>query len=73
MDFSDPTFLFASLIWGSVASGYVIYGMKQRSVVPFVAGVLMTVASFFASSALIMSLISIGLMVAAYWVGKNYF
>ena len=53
----DTNALFASLFWGSVGVGYFVYGKKQRSWVPAVGGLLMIVVSYFASSALVMSLI----------------
>ena len=64
-------FLFASLIWGSVGVGYFIYGKRQSSWVPMVGGVLMIAASYFTGSALVMSLICIGLMVAMYGLLKR--
>ena len=64
-------FLFASLIWGSVGVGYFIYGKRQNSWVPMVGGVLMIAASYFTGSALVMSLICIGLMVAMYVLLKR--
>ena len=64
-------FLFASLIWGSVGFGYFIYGKRQRSWVPMVGGLVMIGASYFAGSALLMSLIGIGLMAAIYVLLKR--
>ena len=64
-------FLFASLIWGSVGVGYFIYGKRQSSWVPMVGGVLMIAASYFTGSALVMSLICIGLIVAMYVLLKR--
>ena len=64
-------FLFASLIWGSVGVGYFIYGRKQGSWVPMLGGVLMIGASYFAGSAVLMSLICIGLMAAIYMLLKR--
>ena len=58
----NTNFLFASLIWGSVGVGYFIYGKKQGSWVPMTGGILMIVVSYFVGSALLMSLISIGLI-----------
>jgi hypothetical protein len=51
------SFLWASVIWGAIGSGYVMYGWKQKSMVPFAAGVIMSVAACFAP-ALPMTLIS---------------
>src|ERR1041385_4269275 len=66
-------FLFASLICGSIGVGYFIYGKRQSSWVPMVGGVLMIAASYFSGSALIMSLICIGLMAAIYVLLKRGF
>ncbi len=68
MELSDSSFLFASLIWGSVGFGYFIYGKKQQSFVPMVGGVLILVASYLASSAWVMSLLSIGLILTVHWL-----
>ena len=64
-------FVFASLIWGSVGVGYFIYGRRQRSCVPMLGGVLMIGASYFAGSAVLMSLMCVGLMVAIYMLLKR--
>lgn len=65
------SFLFASLIWGSVGFGYFIYGKKQASWPPMAAGLLMMVASYFAGSALLMTLICLVLAVAVYFLLKQ--
>ena len=67
----NTSFLFASLIWGSVGFGYFIYGKKQSSWPPMAAGLLMMVASYFAGSALLMSIISLALIVAVYFLLKR--
>lgn len=67
----NTNFLFASLIWGSVGSGYFIYGKKQASWPPMAAGLLMMVASYFAGSALLMTLICLALAVAVYFLLKQ--
>jgi hypothetical protein len=36
----SASFLFASLLWGSVGFGYFIYGKKQQSLSPMVGGIL---------------------------------
>ena len=67
----DPNFLFASLIWGSIGIGYFIYGKKQQSIVPLIGGVLMITSSYFVGSALMMSVICLGLMAAVYVLLRN--
>jgi hypothetical protein len=67
----SASFLFASLIWGSVGFGYFIYGKKQASWAPMIAGVLMMAGSYFVSSAVLMSLLSIGLILGVYFLLKR--
>ena len=71
MNFLDANFLFASLIWGSIGVGYFIYGKRQQSAIPLIGGILMVTASYFAGTALMMSLICIGLMAAVYFLLRN--
>ncbi len=66
----NTNFLFASLIWGSVGVGYFIYGKKQSSWVPMTGGILMIAVSYF-FSALMMSLISIGIIAAIHALLKR--
>jgi hypothetical protein len=67
----NTNFLFASLIWGSVGVGYFIYGKKQSSWPAMAAGVLMVAISYFAGSALVMSLVCLGLIAAVYFLLKQ--
>ena len=67
----NTSFLLASLLWGSVGVGYWIYGKKQREMIPMIGGVLMIAGSYFVSSWFLMSLLSIALMVAVYWLVKQ--
>jgi len=67
----NASFLFASLLWGSVGFGYFIYGKKQNSWVPMVGGIIMIVASYFAGTALLMSLISIAIVFAVWFLLKE--
>ena len=59
------------MIWGSVATGYLIYGWKQKAVMPLAGGAAMMAASFFIGSALLMSLVCVALMAAVYWLAKQ--
>jgi hypothetical protein len=67
----DQHYLWASLVWGTIASGYLIYGWKQRVMIPFVAGLVMTVASIFITGALLMSLACAAIMFAVWWLLKQ--
>ena len=67
----SASFLFASLVWGSVGLGYFIYGKKQQCVSPMVGGILMMLASYFIGSALLMSLACLGIAGAVYFLVKS--
>jgi hypothetical protein len=58
-----PSFLFASLIWGSIGIGYFVYGKRQQSLAPMIGGILMVAVSYFCTTALVMSLLGIGCIV----------
>jgi hypothetical protein len=67
----SASFLFASLLWGSVGFGYFIYGKKQGSWIPMVGGIIMIAASYLAGTALLMSLISVGIIAAVWFLLKE--
>jgi hypothetical protein len=67
----NENFLLASMIWGSIATGYLIYGWKQKAVMPLAGGAAMMVASIFISSVTMMSLVCIVLMAAVYWLARQ--
>jgi len=67
----NANFLFASLFWGSVGFGYFIYGKKQSSWVAMVGGALMMVLSYFVSSALLMSVVCLGVILGVYLLIKR--
>ncbi|MBU6411074.1 MAG: hypothetical protein KGR98_11870 [Verrucomicrobia bacterium] len=64
-------FILASLFWGTVAGGYLIFGWKQRSMIPFFAGLVMTAMSFVVSSALLMSAACLVVMWTVWWLLKQ--
>lgn len=65
---TSESFLWASLLWGGVAGGYLVYGWRQKSGIPLAAGAAMTLMSFIGPNALVMSLVSVGIMVANWWL-----
>jgi hypothetical protein len=62
--------IFAGMFWGTVGTGYLIYGWKQRSMIPLFAGIAMNVVVFFVG-ALPMSLICVALMVGVWWLVRQ--
>ena len=71
MDLLNQHYLWASCIWSAIASGYLIYGWRQRALLPFLGGLAMTAASFFIVSALLMSLACVALMFITHWLMKQ--
>ena len=71
MDLLNGSYLFASLIWGSIGMGYFIYGKKRPSIHSAIGGIVMIAMSYVISSALWMSLASIAVMVAVYYLAKR--
>ncbi len=59
--------LLASLIWGAIGSGFMLYGKKQRATVPWFGGIALVAISYFAETALLMSLLCSGLLLAMYF------
>jgi hypothetical protein len=43
----NESFLWASMLWGAIAGGYLIYGWRQKSGIPLAGGAAMTLASCF--------------------------
>ena len=67
----STSFLFASLIWGSVGVGYFIYGKKQQTLSPMIGGIVMIIVSYFIGSAFLMSLLCLGIVGAVYFFVKR--
>jgi hypothetical protein len=67
----DEHYIWASFLWGTIASGYIIYGWRQRAAIPFLGGAVMTAATFFIFSALWLSLASIAIMFAVWWLLRH--
>jgi hypothetical protein len=64
--------LIASLIWGSIGTGFAIFGWKQKSLVPLAGGIALIAISYFIGSALWMSVVAV-LLIAAIIGLRNRF
>ncbi len=68
----SPTALVASIFWSIIGFAYSMYGKKQQAMIPRFGGIgMMVVPCFCSNSALIMSLINIGIAAGVYWL-RNY-
>lgn len=59
----DTAFLLWGLLFGSIGLGFVIYGKKQRAVMPLICGVALMVYPYFAPNTIV--LIGLGTVLAA--------
>jgi len=66
----NENFLLANCVWGSVATGYLIYGWKQRTLIPFLGGLAMMAVSCL-TPALTMTVASIAIMFAVWWLLRH--
>jgi hypothetical protein len=55
------------LLFGSIGLGYLIYGRKQRAVVPLLCGLALMVFPYFVSSNILMVAIGLVLMAIPYF------
>ena len=62
----------ASILWallfGSVGSGFFIYGKKQQAGVPLVCGLILIILPYFVSSTLVLVLLGVMLIAVPYFV-----
>ena len=67
----DGSFIWASMLWGTVAGGYLIYGWRQKAGIPLAAGAAMTFMSFIGPNALVMSLVCLSVVGLTWWLLKQ--
>ena len=66
----DPLSLFASVVWGSVGLGFLIYGRKRRRPVPAIGGIALMAVSYFMKP-MTLSLSGIAIIAAIYYLSKR--
>jgi hypothetical protein len=67
----SASYLFASCFWGSVGLAYTLYGRRQRSLIPFIAGITMIGIAYLIGSAIWMSLVCVALVAGVYVLLKR--
>jgi hypothetical protein len=60
--------LFWGLLFGSIGLGFLIYGRKQRAVVPLVCGLALMVFPYFVSNSVLLVAIGVALMAIPYFL-----
>ena len=59
----NTSLLFLGLLFGSIGTGYCVYGRRQSAVVPFLCGVLLIGIPYFIAS--VAALVVVGVVLAA--------
>lgn len=67
----DTTFLLASMVWGTIGAGCLVYGKKQAAAPALVAGLALVVASTVIHSALLLSALSLLCLTGMAWAIKR--
>lgn len=71
MNFDSGT-LIASLLWGAVGSAFFIFGKSRSEPVTLFGGIAVIALSYFADSALIMSLFGAALVAGILWLRRRF-
>ena len=64
----DTSSLLWGLLFGSIGLGFLIYGRKQRAVVPLVCGLALMIFPYFVSNTILLITIGMVLIVIPYFV-----
>jgi len=64
----DTGLLIWSMIFGSIGLGFFLYGKKQRSVVPFAAGIALFIFPYFMPNLLVMLVVGTVICAIPYFV-----
>ncbi|MEI7732051.1 MAG: amino acid transport protein [Verrucomicrobiota bacterium] len=67
----DANYLWASVIWSAVGMGYFVYGKRQQALGPLFGGIFIMGASYFITSAAGLSALSLAIMAAIYFLGRD--
>lgn len=67
----DINFLLASMVWGTVGTGCLVYGKKQAAAPALVAGLALISLSWFIRSPLLLSVLSLLCLSGMVWATKR--
>jgi hypothetical protein len=57
-----------ALLFGSIGLGYLVYGRRQRAVVPLICGLLLMIYPYFVSSTILLVAFGVVLMAIPYFI-----
>ena len=64
----SPASLVLQLLLSAAGAGYLVYGKKRRSTVPFVCGFVLMIFPYFVSNTILLLIIGVALMAVPYFV-----
>jgi len=68
MNSVDAAALLWGLLFGSIGFGFVLYGLKQRAVVPLICGLALMMFPYFVSNTILLVAIGVALIAIPYFV-----
>lgn len=71
MDLSDPWSLISGLLIGLIGMALLMYGKKEQSPAPIVAGLLLCIAPYFIASLLVTWLVTAGCLGGLFAISRN--
>jgi hypothetical protein len=64
----DTSSLLWGLLFGSIGLGYLVYGRRQKAVVPLVCGLALMIYPYFVSNTLVLVALGLVLMAIPYFI-----
>ena len=64
----DTSSLLWGLLFGSIGFGYLIYGRKQKAIVPLVCGLALMIYPYFVANTILLVAVGVALMAVPYFV-----
>jgi hypothetical protein len=66
----NASYLFSAIVWGAIGLGFLIYGKKQKTVVPLAGGIVLMAVTYLVKNALYMSLAGMAAIAGIYVLKK---
>jgi hypothetical protein len=72
LDNISTSALLASVLWGGIGSGFLVYGWKQKAAIPLAVGLALSAVTYCMwNSALWMSVVSVAILAGFIWAKKQ--
>ena len=64
----DTSSLLWGLLFGSIGLGYLVYGRRQRAIVPLLCGLTLMIYPYFVSNTILLVVLGVALMAIPYFI-----